>query len=60
MITVHAEVVFRTQTRADADRILTAIADIVMVEIDGAIAATATPEESQHWAIWHHPHMEGR
>lgn len=38
MITVHAEVVFRTQTRADADRILTAIADIVMVEIDGAIA----------------------
>ena len=60
MITVHAEVVFRTQARADADRILTAIADIVMVEIDGAIAATVTPDSTNILTDWEHPQMEGR
>lgn len=63
MITVQAEVLFRVHRREDADRILTAISDLVLPEVDGSVGATVAsstviwPSEP---APWQHPHMGGR
>ncbi len=66
MITVQAQIGFRVEREADAYRIMLAIADLVMPEIDGSVTSTMTPgvvgstAGSGGHTIWQHPHMEGR
>lgn len=63
MITVQAEILFRVHRREDADRILTAISDIVMVEVDGSVGASVVsnpPLWPQASGPWQHPQMEGQ
>ena len=59
MITVQAEILFRVQREAEAHRILMAIADLVMPEVDGSVAAQTTQEPGEP-EPWQHPHMEGQ
>ena len=59
MITVQAEILFRFQREAEAHRILMAIADLVMPEVDGSVAAQTTQEPGEP-EPWQHPHMEGQ
>ena len=59
MISVQAEIGFRVERQSDAFLILMAIADFVMPEVDGSVAAQTTQEPGEP-EPWQHPHMEGQ